>query len=119
MALRFKLDENIPGEAVALLQSAGHDVRTALEQQLGGSPDDRLFRACQDELRILVTLDQGFGDIRGYPPARHAGMWILRPAVQDIGSLLELLRHALSATAREPVSKRLWIVEPGQLRIRN
>ena len=119
MALRFKLDENIPGEAVALLQDAGHDVHTALEQQLGGSPDDRLFGACQGEARVLVTLDRGFGDIRAYPPARHAGVWVLRPAIQDIGSLLGLLRDALSATSREPVSKRLWIVEPGQLRIRD
>lgn len=118
MALRFKLDENVPGEAAALLQGAGHDVRTALEEKLGGSPDDRLFRECQEEARVLVTLDQGLGDIRAYPPASHAGVWVLRPAVQGIGSLLDLLRHALTATSREPVSKRLWIVEPGQLRIR-
>ena len=74
MALRFKLDENVPGEAAALLQGAGHDVRTALEEKLGGSPDDRLFRACQEEARVLVTLDQGLGDIRAYPPASHAGV---------------------------------------------
>lgn len=53
MALRFKLDENIPGEAAALLQGAGHDARTALEQKLGGSRDDRLFRECQEEARVL------------------------------------------------------------------
>lgn len=119
MALRFKLDENVPGEAAALLRDAGHDVRTALQQQLGGSPDSRVLRACEDEARVLVTLDQGFGDTRVYPPASHAGIWVLRPAMQGIGSLLDLLRHALTAISGEPVSKRLWIVEPGRVRIRN
>lgn len=119
MALRFKLDENVPGEAATLLQGAGHDARTALEQDLGGAADDRLFRECQEEGRVLVTLDRGFGDIRAYPPASHAGVWVLRPVAHGIGSLLDLLRHALTVTSREPVSKRLWIVEPGQLRIRD
>lgn len=119
MALRFKLDENVPGEAAALLQGAGHEVRTALEQQLGGSPDEHVFRVCQDEARVLITLDLGFGDIRAYPPAGHAGVWVLRPAVQSIDSLLRLPGHALSLASREAVPGRLWVIEPGQVRIRD
>jgi len=118
VALRFKLDENVPGEAAGLLRSTGHDVRTALEQQLGGSPDERVFRVCQDEARVLVTLDLGFGDIRAYRPAGHAGIWVLRPAVQSIDSLLGLLGHALSVASGEAVPGRLWVIEPGQIRIR-
>jgi len=64
VALRFKLDENVPGEAAASLREAGHDVRTALEQQLGGRSDEEVLNACRDEARILVTFDLGFGDIR-------------------------------------------------------
>jgi len=118
MALRFKLDENVPGEVAVLLRSLGHDARTALEQQLGGCPDERLLRACTDEARILVTLDLDFGDIRAYPPARHAGVWVLRPNVQSVDALLEMVRPALAVAVAEPVSKRLWVIEPGQVRIR-
>jgi predicted nuclease of predicted toxin-antitoxin system len=118
VALRFKLDENIPGEAVALLRDAGHDVSTALEQGLGGAVDERVLGACRDEARVLVTLDLDFGDIRAYPPASHAGVWVLRPNVQSIGMLVELLRGALALAATEPVSSRLWVIEPGQVRIR-
>jgi len=118
VALRFKLDENIPGEAVALLRGAGHDVRTALEQELGGHLDEQVIRACRDEARVLVTLDLDFGDIREYPPESHDGVWVLRPAVQSIGVLLEMLTHALEVAGHELAEKRLWIVEPGQVRIR-
>lgn len=119
MALRFKLDENIPREAVSLLRDAGHDVGTAIDQRLGGAADERVLGVCRDEARVLVTLDLDFGDIRAYPPASHAGVWVVRPNVQSIGMLVELLRGALALAATEPVSNRLWVIEPGQVRIRD
>jgi hypothetical protein len=118
VALRFKLDENVPGEAAASLREAGHDVRTALEQRLGGRPDEDVLSACRDEVRILVTLDRGFGDIRDYPPTGHAGVWVLRPEVHGIDPLLRMLRQALALAVSEPPEKRLWVIEPGQVRIR-
>ncbi len=118
MALRFKLDENIPGEAVALLREAGHDVRTILDQGLGGRPDDDVSRVCRDEARVLVTLDLDFGDIRTYPPADHAGIWVLRPATQSVDAMRDLIRRALALTANEQVSRRLWVIEPSRLRIK-
>lgn len=84
MALRFKLDENMPGEAAVSLRSAGHDVRTVLEQRLGGRPDADVLNVCRDEGRILVTLDIGFGDIQSYPPASHAGVWVVRAETQGM-----------------------------------
>jgi len=118
VALRFKLDENVPGEAAALLRDAGHDVRTALEQKLGGQPDERILGACRDESRILVTLDLGFADIRAYPPAGHAGVWVLRPMLQQIELTLQLLRQGLGIASGEPVAHRLWVIEPGRVRIK-
>jgi predicted nuclease of predicted toxin-antitoxin system len=118
VALRFKLDENMPGEAVALLREAGHDVHTVLDQGLGGRPDDDVSRVCRGESRILVTLDLDFGDLRTYPPADHAGIWVLRPAAQSVDAMLNLLRRALVLTANEQVSRRLWVIEPGRLRIK-
>lgn len=119
MALRFKLDENIPAEVIALLRDAAHDVATALDQRLGGAADERVLGTCRDERRVLVTLDLDFGDIRTYPPASHAGVWVLRPNQQSVGMLVALLRGALALAAAEPVSSRLWVIEPGQVRIRD
>jgi len=36
MPARFKLDENLPRDAEALLREAGHDVHTVLAEYLGG-----------------------------------------------------------------------------------
>lgn len=118
MALRFKLDENIPGAVVVLLREAGHDVRTVLEQGLGGRPDDEVSRVCRDESLVLVTLDLDFGDVRTYPPADHAGIWVLRPEAQSVDAMLDLVRRALTLTANEQVPRRLWVIEPGRVRIK-
>lgn len=118
MSARFKLDENLPRDAEALLRNAGHDVHTVLNEQLGGNPDPLVFDASQAEDRILVTFDLDFSDIRVYPPASHAGIWVLRPHTQSIENTLALLRSALLVLETEPTRGRLWIIEPERARIR-
>ena len=118
MLLRFKLDENLPRDAQELLRHLGHDAQTAFDEQLGGRPDPEIFDACVDENRILVTFDLDFADIRDYPPPSHAGIWVLRPSTQSITNTLNLLQAALSLLEVEATQGRLWIVEPGRVRIR-
>ena len=118
MAVRFKLDENLPRDAGALLRDAGHDVKTVLEERLEGNPDPKVLEACRGESRVLITFDLDFSDIRLYPPASHSGVWVLRPHPQSIDNTLVLLKGALVALETESVHARLWIIEPGQVRIR-
>lgn len=118
MALRFKLDENITLDATTLLGEAGHEAQTVLQERLGGHADPQVLNACRGEARILVTLDLDFADVRAYPPASHAGIWVLRPVTQSIENTLTLLRSALALLGRESPEKRLWVVEPGRVRIR-
>lgn len=118
MGVRFKLDENLPRDAATLLRDAGHDVHTVLGEQLGGSPDSKVSETCQEESRILVTLDLDFSDIRLYPPAIHPGIWVLRPPSQSIDATLSLLRGGLLTLEVETVQGRLWIIEPHRIRIR-
>lgn len=118
MSVRFKLDENVPRDAVDLFRDAGHSVHTVFDERLGGETDSRIFEACQREERILVTFDLDFADIRRYPPATHAGVWVLRPPIQDVKSTLSLLKGAFVVLASEPASKRLWIIGRERIRIR-
>ena len=37
--MKFKRDENLPGEGVQILRAAGHDAVTVLDQRMGGKPD--------------------------------------------------------------------------------
>ena len=118
MLARFKLDENLPRDAEALLRKAGHDPHAVLDEQLGGNPDHRVFDASQAEDRILVSFDLDFSDIRVYPPASHKGIWVLRPHTQSIDNTLALLKAALRVLETEPTRGRLWIIEPERVRIR-
>jgi len=118
MAVRFKLDENLPRDTESLLREAGHDVHTVLAEHLGGNSDPKVFAAAQAEARILVTFDLDFSDIRQYPPSSHSGIWVLRPHTQSIENTLGLLKRALALLESETVHARLWVIEPGQVRIR-
>ena len=118
MPARFKLDENLPRDAEALLRDSGHDVHTVLDEQLGGHPDPRVFDAAQAEARLFVTLDLDFADIRAYAPGSHQGIWVLRPRTQSVDSTLALLRAALAALVTESTQGRLWIIEHERIRIR-
>lgn len=116
--MKFKIDENLPGELVELLVGAGHDAHTVRDEMLGGSPDPNLEAACIREGRALVTLDLGFGDIRTYPPASTPGLLVLRPRSQFKGRALALVRRILGLLATEPLAGKLWVVEEHRVRIR-
>ena len=118
MALRFKLDENLPIAVKAALVIQGHDALTALDQSLGGEEDRKIAAICAEEDRILVTLDLDFSDIREYPPGSNPGIWILRPVTQSIDKCVALVRDALACVETESPERALWIIEPGKIRIR-
>ena len=116
--MRFKVDENLPVEVAEMLQQAGHDAATALEQHLGGSDDAQLAALCQLESRILVTLDMDFSDIRSYPPTEYPGLVVLRLRQQDKPHVLDVFMHLLQVLHQEPIEGHLWIVEENRIRIR-
>ena len=115
---RFKLDENLPIDAKALLRDHGFDVETALAEGLGGGADRVILDACRTEGRVLVTLDLDFADIRGYPPADHRGIWVLRPLQQSVQGIVALIQGAVKLLATEKPEGRLWVVERDRIRIR-
>ena len=116
--MRIKLDENVPARAAERLHLLGHDVDTVITEGLAGRPDPDVWQAAQAAERFLVTQDLDFSDIRQYPPSSHRGMWVLRPETQSIENTLLVLKGALALVSDEPTAQRLWIVEPGRVRIR-
>ncbi len=116
--LRFKLDEGLPRDAAEWLRRLGHDVQTVHDEHLSGAPDSVVAAAFRQEDRVLVTLDLDFADIRAYPPEEMPGIIVLRPAAESIRAILDLLEHASQALTIEPVTCRLWVVEPNRIRVR-
>jgi predicted nuclease of predicted toxin-antitoxin system len=117
--LDFKIDENLPVDVAQLLREAGHSVSTVLEEGLGGCTDDVVAKVCQEENRVLVTLDGGFADIRTYPPVEYAGIIVLRLQRHDKPHVLQAWARAIEILATEPISGKLWIVEERRVRVRS
>jgi predicted nuclease of predicted toxin-antitoxin system len=116
--VKFKLDENFGTRTQRLFTAAGHDVATVDSQGLCCCPDRRLFEVCGRESRCLVTLDIEFGDVTRFPPAQGAGVVVLRlprnPALPILESLVDAFLRVLGD---RPLAGRLWMVEPGRIRV--
>jgi predicted nuclease of predicted toxin-antitoxin system len=116
--MRFKVDENLHPEVVALLQGAGHDALSVWDQDLRGAVDPRLASVCRAEQRALLTFDRGFGDIRQYPPEEHPGVVVLRLASQSRVHTLGVMRRLLPLIETMPLARRLWVVTEREVRLR-
>ena len=115
--MRLKLDENMDARLTVLLRQAGHDVTTIRDQGLRGMADPALDEYCISENRILVTLDLDFSNVLRFPPDRTPGLAVLR-GPDDLFPTVRILVHTLvNALANDTPSARLWIIEPGRVRI--
>lgn len=118
MALRLKLDENIPGRVEPSLREPGHDVESAGSEGLAGAQDRELVAACMAEQRVLLTLDLDFADIRAYPPGSDRGIWVLRPAQQSFAAVLDLALAGVRLSSSERTAGQLWVIDEQRVRIR-
>jgi predicted nuclease of predicted toxin-antitoxin system len=116
--VKFKIDENLPREVTQVLCEHGHDAVSVFDQTLSGEKDPTVFEACQDERRVLVTLDLDFANIQAYPPAATAGIVVLRLVRQDRPTVLQIIKKLVAALSENAVSQKLGIVEEARIRIR-
>jgi predicted nuclease of predicted toxin-antitoxin system len=60
--MRFALNENIPRAVIAALRDEGHDI-LSVKEAMRGSSDRAVLARAQEEGRIVVTQDKGFGEL--------------------------------------------------------
>ena len=117
--MEFKVDENLPYEACRILQGAGHDAVSVLDQQLGGYPDTDIAAICKSESRVLLTLDTDFANILAYPPGDFPGIVVIRTEDQAKSVVLARIRQLLAVLESQSPQGQLWIVESNRIRIRD
>ncbi len=116
--MKFKLDENLGSRTAQLIAGSGHDVETVPQEKLSGTSDARLFEICLAERRCLITLDLDFADVLRFPPHNTPGIAVLRlPRVTSWSLLTGLLRSLLAELRTNSIAGRLWVVEPGRIRV--
>jgi predicted nuclease of predicted toxin-antitoxin system len=116
--MRLKIDENLHEDVAAQFAAAGYEAHTVYDEGLRGSSDEIIIERCQNEERILVTLDLDFADIRTYPPASHLGVIVLRLGNQSRSHILHVLAPVSALLNKEPIAGRLWIVSEAGVRVR-
>jgi hypothetical protein len=75
--------------------------------------------SCVAEKRALITLDLDFSNPIRFPVADTFGIIVLRPSRPLLGLIHTVLSQVPTLLQREQLEHRLWIVEPGRMRIFN
>src|SRR6476620_5103714 len=114
--MRFLANENFPGEAVATLRSAGHDVVWVRSDAPGARDEDILDWAMRDG-RVLLTFDKDFGELawRSALPA-SCGVVLFRlpmPPPSTVGPAL-----AARVCERSDWPGHFSVIEPARVRMR-
>ncbi len=101
----------MPGEAIAAMRAAGHDVLWIAEDAPSIADLDVLGRAFGDA-RVLVTSDKDFGElaISAAPSLAVHGVVLVRAHRSDV--IAELAMSALAAHA--DMDGKFVVVEPGR-----
>lgn len=116
--MRFKVDENLSPQVMALFDRRANDLATVVEEGLGGASDEQVARISAREGRILLTLDRGFGDIRRYPPGTNPGIFVLRPSSDSLHDVADLVTSLLSTANVLDFANCTTVVEPDRIRVR-
>ena len=115
--MKIKLDENFDVRLAPLLSAAGHDVDTVYAEGLSGKDDDMIYSVCRDADRVILTLDMDFSNPLRFPPDDMAGMLVLRMPRPVLPLIRATLQSVLPMLATQPLRGKLWIVEPGRIRV--
>lgn len=115
--MKLKLDENLDTRLAALLKQAGHDVLTVRNQGFLGIEDQALYERCILEKRTLVSLDKDFSNVLRFPPQGTSGLVVLRGPDDLFSTTRILIQTLIQALASDTPVGKLWIIEPGRLRI--
>ena len=106
---RLYLDQMFQLEVAQALRQEGHDVVRASETGQARADDSKILQTSISENRILVTLDEHFGDWVVLPLSQHPGVIRLRvsPTTPEkvLGLLVPLLRIHSSDQLKIPRSK--------------
>jgi len=109
-SLRLYLDQMFQVEVAQVLRAQGYDVIRASETGQARADDRQILDKAISEGRILITLDEHFGDWVILPLSRHFGVIRLKVHPTTPENVLKVLVPFLSLYSQEQISDYLVIL---------
>ncbi len=109
---KLYLDQMLPLDAALKLRSKGHNVLRAQEVGQSRSDDSQILQKAISENRVLITLDEHFGDWVILPLKKHPGVIRLKVNPTTSYNILKLLIPFLDSYSSEKLENNLVILSP-------
>lgn len=110
--LRLYLDQMLRLEVAQALRDEGHDVIRASEVGQARADDHTILHTAIAESRILITLDEHFGDWVILPISKHPGVIRLKVNPTTSDNVIELLLPFLRLHSQVQLKNHLVILSP-------
>ncbi len=114
--MRLYLDQMLRAELADLLRTEGHDVIRASQIGQARADDALILERAVREQRILVTLDQHFGDWVVLPLSEHFGVIRVKAHPPSTERVAKVLLPLLVGKAHTDFRNRLVIVSANRAR---
>ena len=109
-SLRLYLDQMLRLDVAQVLRDDGYDVVRASEVWQARADDQQILQKAIDENRILVTLDEHFGDWVILPLSKHPGVIRLKANPTTSNNITKLLIPFLRSHSSEQFKNHLVIL---------
>ena len=111
-AYKLYLDQMLRLEVAQALKDEGHDILRASEVGQARADDYQILQKAIDENRILVTLDEHFGDWVILPLSKHSGVIRLKINPTTSNNAIKLLLPFLRLHSSDQFKNYLVILSP-------
>jgi len=112
--LKLYLDQMFQLNVAEALRNEGHDVIRASEVGQARADDLKILQKAMGEHRILVTLDEHFGDWVILPLSEHPGVIRLKINPTTSKNAIDLFIPFLRVHSSEQFKNRLVILSPNR-----
>jgi len=114
--LRLLLDQMLDEEVADALRAQGHDAVRVSEIGLATADDQVILRQAIRDNRVLLTLDEHFGDWAILPLSEHPGVVRIKATPATSAAILAGLLPFLEKAAERDFRDHLVIVRPAGVR---
>jgi predicted nuclease of predicted toxin-antitoxin system len=111
---RLYLDQMLRQEVAQALRDEGHDVLRATEVGQARADDHQILQKAISENRVLVTLDEHFGDWVILPLSEHSGVIRLKINPTTSNNTINLLLPFLRLHSSDQFKNYLVILSPNR-----